>query len=75
MKKRGLREIPFGPAGDADEVCIYDNGHLDPTEFLVAVREMKGSDVPDEVRAALKVEDVKHIRFRPMSPSEARRSG
>ena len=74
-RKWRLREIPFGPCGDADETCIYDNGHIDPEEFLRAVREMKGSDIPDEARAALTVADVQHIRFRPMSPTEAKSQG
>lgn len=71
-----LKEIPFGtPAYDADAYCIYTNGHVDPLVFLDAVRAMKGSDVPEDARAALTVEDVEHIRFRPMSPTEARENG
>lgn len=70
-----LREIPFGPCGDADQTCIYDNGHLDRHEFLALVRELHSSDTPAEARHALNPEDVQHIRFRPMSPTEARHMG
>lgn len=73
MKKRkGLREIEWGPcAGACNKICIYDNGHIDPEKFLEQVRTMSGSDVPLEARASLSVDDVKHSRFRPMSPTEA----
>lgn len=71
-KTKGLREIEWGiQAGDCNKTCIYDNGHIDPVEFLERVREMEWTDVPDDARAALTVEDVTHSRFRPMSPTEA----
>lgn len=71
-----LKEIPFGtPVGDPDGYCIYANGHLDPVAFLDAVKGWEQSEVPDDVRAELTAEDVKHIRFRPMSPTEARSNG
>ena len=73
---KGLREIPWGVCGmDYDQICIYDNGHVDPALFLNRVREMKGSDVPEDARAALTVADVDHVRFRPMSPTEASNAG
>jgi hypothetical protein len=75
-KTRGLREIDWGfYAGGDNKTCIYDNGHIDPEEFLQRVRGMTGSDVPDDARAALTVEDVVQSRFRPMSPTEARSWG
>jgi hypothetical protein len=71
-----LKEIPFGtPASDPDGYCIYTNGHVDPEKFLEAVRSMRESELPDDARAALTMEDVQHIRFRPMSPTEARGHG
>jgi hypothetical protein len=71
-----LREIPFGtPIDDPDGYCVYTNGHVDKTAFLEAVKVMAGSDIPDDARGALELEDVEHIRFRPMSPSEARGNG
>lgn len=70
-----LKEISWGPAGDADEVCIYTNGHVPPDGFLEAIRCLTTSDVPDDTRSALTPQDVKHTRFRPMSPSEARSMG
>jgi hypothetical protein len=71
-----LREIPFGtPIDDPDGYCIYTNGHVDKTAFLEAVKVMSGSDIPEDARGALELEDVEHIRFRPLSPSEARGSG
>jgi hypothetical protein len=65
-----LREIQWD-----DSLCIYTNGHLDPAEFLDAVRAMQHSDVLYEDRAALTVEHVEHVRFRPLSPYEARSIG
>jgi hypothetical protein len=71
-----LKEIPFGtPVDDPDGCCIYTNKHVDKSEFLDAVKSMRGSNVPDDARAALTIEDVEHIRFRPMSPTEARGNG
>lgn len=71
-----LREIPFGiPIDDPDGCCIYTNRHVDKAAFLDAVKIMTGSDIPDDARAALNLEDVEYIRFRPMSPSEARGYG
>jgi len=74
-RKWNLRELPWGPSGDADETCIYDNGHIDPVEFLSAVRAMTCTDVPQDTRDALVASDVQHIRFRPMSPTEAQSLG
>ena len=76
-KGKGLREIEYGPymGGERNQICIYDNGHIDPGEFLKRVRGMTNSAVPDDARAALIVDDVIHSRFRPMSPSEARSWG
>ena len=71
-KTKGLREIEWGiEAGANNKICIYDNGHIDPEEFLKRVREMTGSNVPDDARSALTAEDVAQSRFRPMSPTEA----
>ena len=70
-----LKEICFGPDGDADEFCIYANGHLPIGDFLEAVKSFNSSDVPPDVRCALTEGDVRHTRFRPMSPSEARGMG
>ena len=75
--KKGLREIEFGYyAGEAqNKICIYDNGHIEPSEFLGRVASFSSSCVPLDARLALTAGDVKHTRFRPMSPSEARRWG
>jgi hypothetical protein len=73
--RTGLREIPWGLSGDHDGVCIYDNGHIDPAEFLARVQAWTGSDVPAENRAELTVDCVIHTRFRPMSPAEADQFG
>ena len=32
---------------------------------------MPGSDIPEDARGELALEDVEYIRFRPMSPTEA----
>jgi len=75
-KSKGLREIEWGLyAGGDNKLCIYDNGHVDPVVFLKRVRSMANSSAPDDVRAALTEQDVNHIRFRSMSPSEARSWG
>ena len=67
-----LREIPFGtPIDDPDGYCIYTNGHVNKTAFLEAVKVMPGSDIPEDARGELALEDVEYIRFRPMSPTEA----
>ena len=71
-----LKEISFGtPIDDPDQTCIYTNGHIDRAEFLAAVKDWDSSDVPKEYRAELSESDVEHIRFRPMSPTEARSHG
>ena len=66
-KRKGIREIEWD-----GKVCIYDNGHIDPEQFLASVRDSRTSDVSEERRAELTVSDVEHVRFRPMSPYEAR---
>ncbi len=71
-----LREIPFGtPISDPDGCCIYARGHIDKAEFLGAVKASKVFEVPEDAREALTIDDVEYIRFRPMSPSEARGHG
>lgn len=72
-----LREISFGtPVDDPDGYCIYCLGHVEsPEAFLHAVRDLKPSEIPLDARQALTVDDVEFIRFRPMSPSEARGYG
>jgi len=71
-----LREIPFGtPIDDPDGYCLYTNKHVDKAAFLEAVRTMVGSDIPEDARASLSLDDVEYIRFRPMSPTEARSHG
>lgn len=76
MSKIKLKEIPFGtPVDDPDGYCIYANGHLDPASFLDAVKSMSGGEVPDDARSELTIDDVEYVRFRPMSPTEARQNG
>ena len=72
-----LKEIPFGtPVDDPDGYCIYINGHeVEACAFLSAVHAWGASEVPEDARQALTLEDVERIRFRPMSPSEARGHG
>jgi hypothetical protein len=73
----GLKEIPFGtPMDDPDGYCIYVNGHdIEVGKFLDAVHAWDASEVPEDARKALTVDDVERIRFRSMSPSEARGHG
>ena len=73
-KTKGLREIEWGHcAGEMmNRTCIYDNGVIPPEQFLRTIRECSTLDTPADIREALKQEDVQHIRFRPMSPSECR---
>jgi hypothetical protein len=73
--RKGLREVPWGLTGDPEEICIYDNGHIDPAEFLARVRAWDASDIAQADRDALTVDDVRHVRFCPMSPTEARQRG
>jgi len=61
-----LKELPWGE----DQVCIYANGHVGPIGFLAAVKTFSGSDIPQDARDALVLDDVKHTRFTRMSPSE-----
>lgn len=71
-----LKEIPFGtPIDDPDGYCIYTLGHVDKALFVAAVKCMPNSDIPKDVRDEVEVGDVEHIRFRSMSPSEARGHG
>ena len=74
-RKKGLREILYGLNADSDKVCIYDIGHIDPAEFCARVRAWSGSEVPQDARDALTVDDVEHTRFRNLSPTEARQYG
>lgn len=75
-KRIELKEIPWGtPVDDPDGTIIYANGHVDKTEFLSAVKAWPMSDVPDDTRAELTIDDVEHICFKRMSPTEARGNG
>lgn len=77
MAKDSLKEIEWGlcAGGDNARICIYALGNLEPECFLALVRRKQDSDIPFEAREALDVLDVEHVRFRPMSPSEARAWG
>lgn len=71
MPKHGkFREIEWGYS-----TCIYCLGHADPGEFLERLRAESGLDTPSDAIEALQLSDVMHIRFRPMSPSEAKSHG
>lgn len=73
MTKKGFREIEWGPLGtDRDKTCIYDNGHIDPATFLRNLRMWSNCSFDAQDLSELKESDVEHVRFRPMSPSEAR---
>jgi hypothetical protein len=73
--KKGLREIEWGIyAGGNNKLCIYDNGHIPWDEFIARLKEFK-TDVPQENIDEVTEKEVQHIRFRPMSPSEARSWG
>lgn len=73
MRRKGLREIEWGlPGGDRNKTVIYDNGHEDPEAFLRRVVADKTLDTPLDVRQALTAADVEHMRFRAMSPTEAK---
>lgn len=63
------------PLNDPDGTCIYTNGHVGRAAFLKAVRELTGTDVPQDARDCLTEDDVEYIHFRPMSPTEARGNG
>ena len=73
-RRKGLREIDW-MCNCVEKVCIYDNGHILPNEFLARVRGWVDSDVPQENREALSSKDVRHLQFRPMSPTEAHQYG
>ena len=75
MKKKGIREIEWGVSAGDGGSCIYDNGHIPAEQFLSAVKEADHLDTPKDVREAYTVDDVEHLRFRPMSPTEARNWG
>lgn len=76
MKRKGLREIEWGPCGgDRNKTVIYDNGHEDPESFLRRVVADKSLDTPLDARKALKTSEVLQTRFRSMSPTEARSWG
>jgi hypothetical protein len=73
--RKGIREIGWGYNASDDESCIYDNGHLDRAKFITDIQLAPGLDTPKDVLIRLTVSDVKHMRFRPMSPSEAKAWG
>jgi hypothetical protein len=70
-KPMKLKELPWGE----DQTCIYVNGHVGPVHFLQAVKAFAGSDVPQESRETLILDDVKHTRFTRMSPTECASKG
>lgn len=75
-RRKGIREIGWGYNENEGKVCIYDNGHLDKAKFITDIEiNAKRLDTPLDVLIHLTVEDVRHLRFRPMSPSEAKRWG
>ena len=75
-RRKGIREIGWGYNENEGKVCIYDNGHLDKAKFITDIEiNAKRLDTPLDVLIHLTVEDVQHLRFRPMSPSEAKSWG
>ena len=70
-----LRELEWNAGLSRSQTVIYDNGHIDPEKSLALVREAAWMDTDEGCLAALTVADVKHTRFRPMSPSEAKSRG
>jgi hypothetical protein len=74
-KTKGIREIGWGINDNDGKTCIYDNGHLDKAKFITDLELAKHLDTPFDVLIHLTVDDVKHMRFRPMSPSEAKNWG
>ena len=71
MRRKGIREIEWGVSAGYGGTCIYDNGHISAEQFLVAVKDSKHLNTPIDVRVKFTVDEVQHLRFRPMSPSEA----
>ncbi len=76
-KAIGLKELEWcsGYGEGSDKTCLYANGHIDKAEFLTAVKACRWSDVPQDAREALTLDDVQQCMFRRMSPSEARARG
>ena len=74
-RRKGIREIGWGINESDGKTCIYDNGHLDKAKFITDLELAKHLDTPLDALIYLTVEDVKHMRFRPMSPSEAKNWG
>ena len=73
--RKGIREIEWGQCAGEGGSCIYDNGHIDKTDFLKMLRESCHLDTPADVLCDLDESRVVHTRFRPMSPSEAKNWG
>ena len=71
MSKKGLREISWND----ERTCIYDNGHLDPAEFLRAVVSDGRLEARHDGLTSLTLADVKHTRFSPWTPTQAAASG
>ena len=75
-RSKGLREIEWGlPGTDHTKLCIYDNGHIDPSRFLERLRAFNSSSVERCFRDQITADQVTHSRFRPMTPNEAREWG
>ena len=74
-EKKRFREIEWGVSAGFGGTCIYDNGHIPADLFLISVKAAKHLDTPMDVREDFKVDEVQYLRFRPMSPSEARNWG
>ena len=70
-----LRELEWDTGMSQSRIVIYDNGHIDPEKFLALVRGTTWLNSDKACLSALTIADVKHARFRPMSPSEAKSRG
>lgn len=76
MKRGVLREIEWGTgAGEfLNKTAIYRLGHVEPADFLALVLSAN-LDTPRDVIESVQLSEVKYMRLRPMSPSEARSWG
>ena len=74
--RKGIREIGWGISDCEGRTCIYDNGHLDKAKFITDIELNAGRlDTPRDVLIHLTADNVQHLRFRPMSPAEAKSWG
>lgn len=73
-KRMKIREIAWDIGGSHEKTLLYASGKFPPDAFLAECRKWS-CDCGNDLLEPLKDSDVQYLRFRPMSPSEAKSRG